>query len=103
MPNPSRFPPVESSPLVRAVFVLLVVATVAAFFVTQSLKSEEPLVLRFAVSEPLTFSPNGDRYQDWIRLGFDLSEAAEVSFSIIDREGEEVRRLVDDRTLAGDT
>ena len=103
MPNPSRFPPVESSPLVRAVFVLLVVATVAAFFVTQSLKTEEPLVLRFAVAQPLTFSPNGDRYQDRIRLGFDLSEPAEVSFSVIDEEGEEVRRIVDDRVLAGDT
>ncbi len=43
-----RFPPVESS-LVRAVFVVLVLATGGAFLVTQSLKSEEPLVLRFAV------------------------------------------------------
>ena len=36
-------------------------------------------------------------------MGFDLSRPAEVSFSVIDAEGEEVRRLVDDRQLAGDT
>ena len=35
------------------------------------------------------------------RVGFDLSEPAEVSFSVIDSEGTEVRRLVDDRELAG--
>ena len=35
-------------PLVRAVFALLVVATIAAFLVTQQLKSEFPLVVRFA-------------------------------------------------------
>ena len=46
-------------PLVRAVFALLVVATIAAFLVTQQLKSEFPLVIRFA-AKPLNFSPNGD-------------------------------------------
>ena len=90
----------ESSPLVRAVFALLVVATVGAFFVTQSLKTEIPLVLRFGAN-PRDISPNGDRVRDVSRVGFDLSEAAEVSFSIIDSEGTEVRRLVDDRELAG--
>ncbi len=91
----------ESSKLVRAVFALLVVATVAAFFVTQSLKTEIPLVLRFSV-KPRDISPNGDRVRDSVRVGFDLSEPAEVSFSIIDRDGNEVRRLVDNRDLAGD-
>ena len=83
-------------PLVRAVFALLVVATVAAFFATQQLKSETPLVLRFA-AQPKQFSPNGDRYRDDTRVGFDLSEPARVSFSIMDPEGNEVRR-----ELAGD-
>lgn len=92
----------ESSPLVRAVFVALVLATGAAFLVTQSLKTEEPLVLRFATDRE-SFSPNGDGYQDRVGVGFDLSEPAEVSFSIIDEEGDEVRRIVDDRALAGDT
>ena len=59
-------------PVVRAVFALLVVATIAAFFVTQQLKSEFPLVIRFA-AKPKQFSPNGDGYRDSIRVGFDLS------------------------------
>ncbi|MDQ3433135.1 MAG: hypothetical protein M3481_00370, partial [Actinomycetota bacterium] len=91
----------ESS-LVRVVFVVLVLATGAAFLIAQSLKAEEPLVLRFAVDRE-AFSPNGDGYQDRVRLGFDLSEPAEVSFSVIDPDGGAVRRIVDDRVLAGDT
>ena len=62
-------------PLVRAVFALLVLATIAAFFVTQQLKSEFPLVIRFA-AKPKHFSPNGDRYRDSTEVGFDLSEPA---------------------------
>ncbi|CAN5158418.1 hypothetical protein BH20ACT20_BH20ACT20_00930 [soil metagenome] len=77
-------------------------ATGAAFLIAQSLKAEEPLVLRFAVDRE-AFSPNGDGYQDRVRLGFDLSEPAEVSFSVIDPDGDAVRRIVDDRVLAGDT
>lgn len=92
----------QSSSPVRAVFALLVLATVGAFVMTQSLKQEVPVVLRFATS-PQDISPNGDRVRDRTRIGFDLSEPAEVSFSIIDGEGNELRRLVDDRPLAGDT
>jgi hypothetical protein len=88
-------------PVVRAVFALLVVATIAAFFVTQQLKSEFPLVIRFS-AKPKHFSPNADRYRDVTRVGFDLSEPARVTFSIMDGEGNEVRRLADDRELAGD-
>src|ERR687895_1126505 len=89
-------------PLVRAVFALLVVATIAAFFVTQQLKSEDALVLRFA-AKPQQFSPNGDGTRDRSEVGFDLSRPATVSFFVLDREGTEIRRLVDDRALAGDT
>jgi hypothetical protein len=89
-------------PVVRAVFALLVVATIAAFFITQELKSEFPLVIRFAAT-PKAISPNGDRFKDVNEVGFDLSEPAEVTFSILDSEGNEVRRLVDNRELAGDT
>ena len=64
-----------SRPLVRVVFALLVLATIAAFLVTQQLKSEFPLVIRFAAKPP-EFSPNGDGYADRIQLGFDLSEPA---------------------------
>lgn len=93
--------PVDSSPLVRAVFAVLVLATTAAFFFTQALKQEEPVVLRFAVDRK-AISPDGDGVGDAVRAGFDLSEAAEVSFAIIDSEGTEVRQLADDRELEGD-
>jgi hypothetical protein len=89
-------------PVVRVVFALLVLATIAAFFVTQQLKSEFPLVIRFA-TQPPHFSPNGDHYRDSSIVGFDLSEPAEVTFSITDGEGNEVRRIVNERRLAGDT
>jgi hypothetical protein len=89
-------------PLVRAVFALLVVATIAAFFITQQLKSEDALVLRFA-AKPQQFSPNADGTRDRSVVGFDLSRPATVSFYVLDREGTEIRRLVDDRALAGDT
>src|SRR5918999_349179 len=89
-------------PLVRAVFALLVVATIAAFFVTQQLKSEDALVLRFA-AQPKQFSPNGDGTRDRSRIGFDLSRPATVSFYVLDGEGNEIRQVVDDRALAGDT
>ena len=91
----------QSSRLVRVVFALLVLVTAGAFVLTQVLKTEMPVVLRFSVA-PLYFSPNGDGTRDRARLGFDLSEPAEVSFSIIDMDGNEVRELVDDRELAGD-
>jgi FlgD Ig-like domain len=89
------------SPLVRAAFAALVLATIAAFFLTQQLKSETPVVLRFAV-RPRAISPNGDGVRDRARVGFDLSAPATVTFSIIDGRGRVVRTLVDRRRLAGD-
>jgi hypothetical protein len=89
-------------PVVRAVFALLVLATIAAFFVTQQLKSEFPLVIRFSV-KPKQISPNGDDFRDTTRVGFDLSRPAKISFSILDSEGNEVRQLVQDRQLPGDS
>jgi hypothetical protein len=91
----------QSSRLVRVVFALVVLVTAGAFVLTQVLKTEMPVVLRFSVA-PIYFSPNGDGTRDRMRAGFDLSEPAEVSFSIIDMDGNDVRELVDDRELAGD-
>jgi N,N-dimethylformamidase beta subunit-like protein len=93
---------VPDTRLVRVVFGLLVLATLGAFFITQRLKGEEPVVLRF-YRAPLQFSPNGDKVKDTVRVGFDLSERAKVSFLVVDHRGDQVRRLFDDRTLAGDT
>lgn len=94
--------PVQSSRLVRAVFAVLVVATVGTFFAAQALKTEVPVVLRFA-AQPRHISPNGDRVRDAARVGFDLSEPAEASLSVIDSEGRPVREIFGERRLAGDT
>jgi hypothetical protein len=88
-------------PLVRAVFALMIAATLGAFVLAQQLKSDFPLVIRFA-TKPAHFSPNGDGYRDTTKVGFDLSEPASVSFMVVDSEGTEVRRIVSDRRLAGD-
>jgi hypothetical protein len=90
-----------TSPLVRWTFAVLVLATIAAFFVTQQLKGEVPVVLRFA-TEPPAFSPNGDGFKDATRVGFDLSEPATVTFDVTDLDGNRVRRLVEHRRLPGD-
>ena len=58
--------------------------------------------MRFA-AQPIALSPNGDGFKDRTRIGFDLSEPATVSFIVVDQDGNEVRTLVDDRPLAGDT
>ena len=88
-------------PLVRAVFALMIAATLGAFVLAQQLKSDFPLVIRFA-TKPAHFSPNADGYRDTTQIGFDLSEPASVSFMVVDSEGSEVRRIVSDRRLAGD-
>src|SRR4051812_13408386 len=88
-------------PSVRAVFAALLLATFAAFFVAQQLKSEFPLVIRFAAL-PSDFSPNGDGFRDFTFVGFDLSRTAKVKFSVLDSEGHEVRTFVDRKRLAGD-
>lgn len=92
----------QSSRLVRVVFAVLVLATLGTFFAAQRLKTEVPVVLRFA-GDPRHISPNNDSVRDSTRVGFDLSEPAEVSFGVVDAEGNQVREIVSDRRLAGDT
>jgi hypothetical protein len=88
-------------PLVRWVFAVIIAATLGAFVLAQQLKSDFPLVIRFA-TKPAHFSPNGDGYRDTTKVGFDLSEPASVSFMVVDSEGTEVRRIATDARLAGD-
>lgn len=90
----------QSSRLVRAVFAALVVATIGTFVAAQRLKTEVPVVLRFAAN-PRNISPNGDDFRDRTRVGFDLSEPATVSFAMIDSQGNVVRQLFKDRRLPG--
>src|SRR5215207_5976288 len=60
----------------------MIAATLGAFVLAQQLKSDFPLVIRFA-TKPAHFSPNGDRYRDTTTIGFDLSEPASVSFMVV--------------------
>jgi len=75
----------------RAVFVLLVVATFAAFFVAQRLKSAPQVaVIRKAT---LQFSPNGDGRRDVSRIRVRVRKDDDVTISIVDAAGTEIRRL----------
>jgi len=89
--------PVSSSALARSVFVLLVLATVAAFFVTQRLKSGQPVVKRLALQRYI--SPNGDGRKDRAHISFFLPKGDHVTVDVVDAElrvlGVEGLRVVD--------
>jgi N,N-dimethylformamidase beta subunit-like, C-terminal/FlgD Ig-like domain len=82
----------------RAVFILLVGATVAAFFTAQRLKGE-PAVAKVR-SLVHVFSPNGDHFKDINRFYVELRERAEVSVDVVDASDDAVRRLADDATVS---
>jgi hypothetical protein len=87
--------------LARAVFIVLVAATVAAFFTAQRLKGE-PAVARVR-SLVHVFSPNGDHFKDINRFYVELRERAEISVDVVDASGDAVRRLADDATVSPQT
>jgi hypothetical protein len=76
------------------VFVVLVLATVGAFFVIQRLKRATPVATRIHLQRYL--SPNGDGRFDRAVIRFRLPKADDrVTVSITDANGDEVRRLAD--------
>jgi hypothetical protein len=84
--------------LARMVFALLVIASFAAFFVTQRLKHTPTAVQRFQHSP--SFSPHAadpERRQE--RISFKLAHADAVTVAIIDSSGSVVATLVRDRPL----
>jgi hypothetical protein len=81
----------------RIVFALLVLATLGAFVVTQKLKSGPPLVVRPYIST--VFSPAPDARVRQARISFWIVHGDDVSVSIVDADGQIVRRLVDGRHL----
>lgn len=83
--------------LARAVFVVLVGATIAAFFTAQRLKGE-PAVAQVR-SLDAVFSPNGDAVKDVNRFRVELRDRREVSVDVVDAAGDAVRRLVDRATV----
>ena len=87
----------EPSRLAAAVFLLLVAATIGAFFAAQRLKHQEPL-LRYRASDR-AFSPNGDGIKDTARIRFRLPDADDVTVTILDADGGTVRRLATNKRL----
>jgi flagellar hook assembly protein FlgD len=92
---------VSSSAVARAVFALLVVATGAAFFVTQRLKTSDPVVKRLALQR--FFSPNGDGRKETAGISFQLPKGDRVTVDVVDGGGDRVRRLADGRRLRAGT
>src|SRR4051812_33393235 len=86
-----------SRPWVRVFFVLLALATVGAFVLTQKLKRSTPVVER--VFFPRYISPNGDHRKDTATIRFDTRKRDYVTVSIVDESGNEVRRLANERRL----
>jgi hypothetical protein len=86
--------------LARAVFVLLVGATFAAFFAAQRIKGE-PAVAQ-VVSLARVFSPNGDGTKEVNRFEVELRERSDISVDVVDSSGEAVRRLAEDATVGPD-
>jgi len=84
--------------LARAVFIVLVCATVAAFFTAQRLKGEPAVAQVLGLRH--VFSPNGDHVKDVNRFSVVLHEHAEVSVDVVDAAGDAVRRLVDAATVS---
>jgi hypothetical protein len=84
--------------LARAAFALLVVATFAAFFITQRLKHEPPVV----------FQPLGEHYfvpgsavHPFERIAFRIKRTDDVTVTVIDSRGQDVATLISGRLLEG--
>jgi FlgD Ig-like domain len=75
----------------RAVFVLLVGATFAAFFVAQRLKGGPPVAK--LVDMPTAFSPNGDGRKDVQPIGVRIKHGDDVTLTVVDATGSDVRRI----------
>jgi len=78
--------------LARVVFLLLVGATLSAFFVAQRLESAPRVVTLGRVMQH--FSPNGDGRRDVNDISVRVTRDDQVTLSVIDDDGDEVRRLL---------
>ena len=76
------------------VFAGLVIATFAAFFVTTRLKRAAPVIEQLTFRR--SFSPNGDGRFDTAVFAFRLRRSDDVTVSIVKRNGDEIRTLVED-------
>jgi len=83
----------------RLAFALLVCATFAAFFVAQELKTTPPNVQDVRATE--VFSPNRDGRKDRMTMSFFLKRTDDVTATVLNRAGDEIRVLAERRLPAG--
>jgi hypothetical protein len=81
-----------ADPLARTVFAVLVLACVAAFFVTQRLKHTPTAVQRFERTP--RFSPYPDGRHKLEQISFKLAHADSVTVEIVDSKGDVTATLV---------
>lgn len=81
-----------ADPAARAVFVALVVACFAAFFITQHLKHTPTAVQTFKLTPRFSPSPTGHIKQEGI--SFKLAQADEVTVTVINSKGQTVATLM---------
>jgi flagellar hook assembly protein FlgD len=76
--------------IVAAVFALLVVATIGAFFVAQQLKTAPTVITRVHFT-PTHFSPNGDGVKDSVEIKFGVTETDAITVEVVNETGDVVR------------
>jgi hypothetical protein len=85
-------------PLARAVFAALVVASFAAFAITQHLKHAPTVVQRFERSPYISPSAGGRHHVE--HLSFRIADSDAVTVEILNSAGADVATLLSDRPLA---
>ena len=93
--NPAAAEPTQ--PLARAVFALLVLASIGAFFLTQRLKHEPTVVQRFDVSSSFDPLATGPRRHE--AISFSTSHSEPVTVRITSVSGEVVATLLRDYSV----
>ena len=76
----------------QVVFAVLVVATGAAFFLAQKLKTADPVLLSFRLGSE-AISPNGDGRFERQRITFRLKRSELIDVAVVDQQGDSVREL----------
>jgi hypothetical protein len=85
-----------TEPLTRAVFALLVLATFAAFFVTQRLK-HSPTLVQAATAVPYIYPATGHRKA---LISFKIKRADRVTVTVVGPNGDDVDTLASDLPIA---
>ncbi len=87
--------------LARVIFALLVLASFAAFFVTQRLKHTPTVVQEFQLTPFFSPTPQGHLKQE--QISFKIAHPDRVTVTIIDLTGDEIATLAKRQRLAAYT